>query len=661
VVVLLLVLGAVLALTAPACSSSNPPKAYVPCAQNSDCDTGLICTLGGLCRPKCRTAADCGDGGACVTDGMGNAVCQSKTLNNKPCDTPGDCPAPLACASDYRCRNLCMTSNDCNAAGIMGRVCAQDMNGVNYCATMSEVTQGAGGITTLTATPAPGHVEAGVIEPDASNTGQPEGGGKDGTSGGMDGMMTMMGGDSGADTGTSGDGSMMATCSPACGVGKQCVNGTCMSCGVNAGDPCCGNICNPNLTCTSAGKCACGDPGQACCSGTSCNNGVTCASGMCACGKSGQACCPASDGGAASCSSGLQCAGIDCGCVLACSNGIVQDSSGALYSAASTPITTTNGSKFLATSFDATNSNYGCGVKSDGTVWCWGSNNYGQLGVGSTMPSSSTIPLQVLTGASGPPLSNASKVFVDGYYSYTACAVDSSGNAWCWGYGGNGVLGTGNTNNSPFAVQVQQQGGGAFTGVADMSVAEDHVCARKTDNSLYCWGSNNYGQIGAGSATQMQYLNPTQVTTLQTHVTSISVGVNSSCATDDTGYVWCWGYNGQGILGNGLRTGNAYVPAQVAVGDAGTPFGGASQVEVLYAGYGACVLKTADRSIWCWGYYSQNNAYYPTQSTESMVAVTGVFVLCNDQQQNSSNVSFIDGRGAFHNGGTAWSTQVSCP
>src|SRR5690349_15962352 len=93
-VVLLLVLGAVVALAAPACSSSsNPPKAYIPCAQNSDCDTGLICTLGGLCRPKCKTPADCGDGGACVTDNMGNAVCQSKTLNNKPCDTPSDCPA----------------------------------------------------------------------------------------------------------------------------------------------------------------------------------------------------------------------------------------------------------------------------------------------------------------------------------------------------------------------------------------------------------------------------------------------------------------------------------------------------------------------------------------------------------------------------------------
>jgi hypothetical protein len=58
------------------------------------------------------------------------------------CDKPSDCPAPLACASDYRCRSLCATDADCNVLGITGRVCAKDANGVDYCADPNEVMSG---------------------------------------------------------------------------------------------------------------------------------------------------------------------------------------------------------------------------------------------------------------------------------------------------------------------------------------------------------------------------------------------------------------------------------------------------------------------------------------------------------------------------------------
>jgi len=79
---------------------------------------------------------------------------------NSPCDTQGDCRAPLACASDYRCRNLCMTDGDCNLLGITGKVCAKDANGVGYCADPSEVREGV-----IAACPPPGAPDAAVTEP----------------------------------------------------------------------------------------------------------------------------------------------------------------------------------------------------------------------------------------------------------------------------------------------------------------------------------------------------------------------------------------------------------------------------------------------------------------------------------------------------------------
>jgi alpha-tubulin suppressor-like RCC1 family protein len=324
------------------------------------------------------------------------------------------------------------------------------------------------------------------------------------------------------------------------------------------------------------------------------------------------------------------------------------------------PVTTANGSKFVATNF-AYSGNLSCGVVSGGAVWCWGSNSYGQLGIGTTMPASSTLPVQVLMGTSGPALANATKVFVDSYSGYSACAVDNTGAVWCWGYGGYGLLGSGTTNNSLFAAPVLTQSGGPqLTGVDQVSISNDHMCAHKTDGSAWCWGSNSNGQIGVGNSTQTQYLYPAQVTNLSNSVTSVSAGSNTSCASTSDGSVWCWGDNSYGILGNGLRTGQAIVPAQIAVGDAGTPFGGATRVELMYYGYSACALKGADSSLWCWGYYAPMNSLYPVQYTESMVAISNVFILCSNQQ-SSNSLSFIDARGAFHTGGSASTQQVACP
>jgi hypothetical protein len=152
--------GLAVALLVPACTSSTAAKTR-GCSLNSDCVAGLVCALG-TCRNRCAEAADCPvPGSSCIDDGR-NPVCETPTDKNTPCTSEADCAVPLACASDYRCRNLCLNDADCNVLGIAGRVCARDVNNVDYCADPNEVTNGV-----ITAPPPPGAPSTGVIEPDA--------------------------------------------------------------------------------------------------------------------------------------------------------------------------------------------------------------------------------------------------------------------------------------------------------------------------------------------------------------------------------------------------------------------------------------------------------------------------------------------------------------
>jgi hypothetical protein len=156
------VAGVVLAaaLASPACTTSSVTTT-ARCALNSDCATGLVCALG-PCRPPCVSASDCPvPGSSCIDDGR-SAFCETPAQKNTPCTSEAQCAVPLACASDYRCRNLCINDADCNVLGIVGRVCARDMNGVDYCADPNEVTNGV-----ITIAPPPGAPSTPVIEPDA--------------------------------------------------------------------------------------------------------------------------------------------------------------------------------------------------------------------------------------------------------------------------------------------------------------------------------------------------------------------------------------------------------------------------------------------------------------------------------------------------------------
>ncbi|HSZ30297.1 MAG TPA: hypothetical protein VK784_11175, partial [Pseudonocardiaceae bacterium] len=180
-----------------------------------------------------------------------------------------------------------------------------------------------------------------------------------------------------------------------------------------------------------------------------------------------------------------------------------------------------------------------CATRSDGTLWCWGSNDFGQLGIGNTI--SQDLPQQVTTPAS------------TGWTSVTAggehtCATRSDGTLWCWGYNGVGQLGIGNTISQDLPQQVTSP---AADGWASGTAGYQHTCAARSDGTLWCWGYNSDGQLGIGSHTSQDL--PQQVTTpASTGWTSVTAGDFHTCATR-THAVWCWGLNQSGQLGIGNK------------------------------------------------------------------------------------------------------------
>lgn len=166
------------------------------------------------------------------------------------------------------------------------------------------------------------------------------------------------------------------------------------------------------------------------------------------------------------------------------------------------------------------------------------------------------------------------------------CAVTTSGGAKCWGYNFYGQLGDGTTVNKTTPVDVL----GLTTGVASIDVGGSHTCAVTTVGGAKCWGSNGNGQLGDNSTIQRK--TPVDVLGLTAGVASVDAGSSHTCALTTAGGAKCWGYNGQGQLGDG---------SAIQRTSPGNVSGLTSGVTILAVGYAhACVVTTVG-AVKCWG------------------------------------------------------------
>jgi alpha-tubulin suppressor-like RCC1 family protein len=268
-----------------------------------------------------------------------------------------------------------------------------------------------------------------------------------------------------------------------------------------------------------------------------------------------------------------------------------------------------------------------CALRStNGAVQCWGSNWAGQIGDGTTV-GSRALPTDV-TG-----LSSAIKAVAVGFYH--TCALTTTGGVQCWGYNNNGQVGDGTTTDRAVPTNVVGMASGVaaitaggyhtcallltggvqcwgddpdrpvptnVTGLGSVATAiavgGSHSCAVLTAGGVQCWGINNLGQLGDGTVSDFNsastFLAPVSVSGLTARAVAIAAGNSHTCALLSDGGVQCWGMNSYGQLGDGnttdvhgaaVRPGLASTATAVTTGSAHT-----------------CALLSTGGGMQCWGY-----------------------------------------------------------
>jgi alpha-tubulin suppressor-like RCC1 family protein len=289
-----------------------------------------------------------------------------------------------------------------------------------------------------------------------------------------------------------------------------------------------------------------------------------------------------------------------------------------------------------------------CAVLSDGTVKCWGSNFYGELGLGDRLQRNTPVTVAGYAGStvvepsdtfacgfggttrcagsnasmqlgqgvaqfSASPVTavtGASKVVVGGYHACALFGPSGAASIQCWGGNRYGQLGDGTTIDRVSPVTVS-----GITTATDVAAGDEHTCAILADTSVRCWGLNADGELGVNT---VSWQNPTPLDPGLTGVTAIAAGQSHTCAAlGAAGGMKCWGWNWAGQLGTG-NTLQQTVPAAVGGGVAG------NTISKIAAGENHTCAIDSGGALYCWG----QNRYYGSvgDGTSSADRTTPVLV-----------------------------------
>ena len=229
-----------------------------------------------------------------------------------------------------------------------------------------------------------------------------------------------------------------------------------------------------------------------------------------------------------------------------------------------------------------------CALLSTGNITCWGDDYYGQLGNGAGNGDIEAPPAPITL----PGTATAIAITAGWYHT---CALLNDGNITCWGEDSAGQLGNGvlaaNIDTPPAAITLPNSA--TATAIAAGGI---HTCALLNDGNITCWGWDNRGQLGNGPGNENIDTPPAAIT-LPNSATAIAIaaGAYHTCALLNDGNITCWGYDGNGQLGNG--PGNDSIdtpPAAITLPNSAT-------ATAITAGADHTCALLNDGNITCWG------------------------------------------------------------
>ena len=219
---------------------------------------------------------------------------------------------------------------------------------------------------------------------------------------------------------------------------------------------------------------------------------------------------------------------------------------------------------------------HSCAIDRAGSVFCWGGNDQGQLGV---------LDFGDRLAPSRVDLSDAASQLATSFLF--SCAVLRDQSLWCWGRNFEGQLAQGDVPDEtgiPTPTRV-----GSDRDWTHVSTGQGHTCGIRAAGALYCWGRNTEGELGVGAGASIQIRRPTRVGD-ESDWQRVSAAENETCAIKTNGTLWCWGGNPDGQLGLGDHN-RRDVP--VRVGDQ------SAWDAVSLSTFHACAIARGE--LWCWG------------------------------------------------------------
>ena len=271
-------------------------------------------------------------------------------------------------------------------------------------------------------------------------------------------------------------------------------------------------------------------------------------------------------------------------------------------------------------------------IKSDGTLWSWGRNNYGQLG-DNTLADRST-PRQEFTSSTN---------WVQVSAGAHSAAIKSDGSLWCWGLNSYGQLGDNTAGNTAYKSTPRQISAGAngITGWKQVDCGGFHTIALRNDGTLWAWGRNSQGQVGDN--TTITRSSPRQISAGATGITGwkqISGGTFFSAAIRTNNTLWVWGDNFYGNLGDNTNISKS-LPVQEFTA-------GTNWKQVSCNNWTTTAIKN-DGTLWSWGLNSYGQL--GDNSTITKSSPRQEFTASNNWKQVSAGDNHIL---ALKSNGTLW-------